>query len=64
MKKLLIVLIIAAGFSPILTMAQDADTLKAALPDGFSIISVDQEATPLSAKVRGTDGKVSTVYLI
>ena len=64
MKKLLIVLIIAAGFFPILIMAQDADTLKAALPDGFSIISVDQEATPLSAKVRGTDGKVSTVYLI
>ena len=64
MKKILIVLIIMAGLYPFLTMAQDAETLKASLPDGFSVISVNQEATPLSAEVRGPDGKASTVYLI
>ena len=64
MKKLLIVLIIVAGCPSCLTMAQDADTLKAALPDGYTVISVNQEAMPLSAEVRGPDGKVSTVYLI
>ena len=64
MKKILIVLIIAAGFYPFLTMAQDAAALKASLPDGFTVISVNQKATPLSAEVRGPDGKVSTVYLI
>ncbi len=64
MKKILIVLIIAAGYCPFLAMTQDAETLKEALPDGFTIISVNQKATPLSAEVRGSDGKVSTVYLI
>lgn len=64
MKNILIVLIIAAGIYPFLTMAQDAETLKAYLPAGFTVISVDQKATPLSAEVRGSDGEVSTVYLI
>ena len=64
MKNILIALIIAAGCCPFLAMTQDAETLKAALPDGFTVISVTQAATPLSAEVRGPDGKVSTVYLI
>ena len=64
MKKILIVLIIMAGFYPFLTISQDSATLKAALPDGYTIISVNKEATPLSAEVRGPDGKVSTVYMI
>jgi len=64
MKKLLIVLVIAAGLYPCLTMAQDAETLKSALPEGYTVISVNKEATPLSAEVRGPDGKVSMVYLI
>ncbi len=64
MKKLLIVLIIAAGFHSFLAPAQDAETVKASLPDGYTVISVNQEATPLSAEVRGPEGKVSTVYMI
>ncbi len=64
MKKMMIVLILAAGFYPCLSMAQDAETLKSALPNGFSLISVNREATPLSAEVRGPDGNMITVYLI
>lgn len=64
MKKMMIVLIFMVVCYPFRAGAQDAETLKSALPDGFTVISVNQEATPLSAEVRGADGKVSTVYLI
>ena len=64
MKKILIILIFAAGFFPSMSIAQDAGTLKAALPEGFTVISINQETTPLSAKVRAPNGKVVTVYLI
>ena len=64
MKKLVLSVLILSCVMPGILIAQDSATLKAALPDGFSIISVNQEATPLSAEVRGPDGKVSTVYMI
>ncbi|MFH1039212.1 MAG: hypothetical protein V1789_11160 [PVC group bacterium] len=64
MKKIMVVLLIAGGLYPCLSIAQDAETLKKALPDGFAVISINQEAVPLSAEVRGPDGQVTTVYLI
>lgn len=67
MKKIIVAGIIIAGFFPRVLISQDAGEVKEALqalPDGFSIISVNQEGEPVSAKVRKPDGKVVTVFLI
>ena len=64
MKKLMFLALLLAVPAGNTFSAPDADTLRAALPEGYSLISVDPESVPLTGKVRDPQGEVLTVYLI
>ncbi|MDP8236275.1 MAG: hypothetical protein P9M08_07810 [Candidatus Erginobacter occultus] len=64
MKKILVLLLISAALAGNLYCAPDAETLRAALPEGYGLISVDPESSPLTGKVRAPEGQVLTAYLI
>ena len=65
MKKILVLLLILVPWlAGNLFSAPDAETLRAALPEGYGLISVDPESVPLTGKVRAPDGQVLTAYLI
>jgi hypothetical protein len=66
MKRVLVLLLatLAMGMAGKLFSAPDVETLRAALPEGYGLISVDPESVPLTGKVRDPDGQVLTVYLI
>ncbi len=64
MRKAMILILLFAGLAGSLFSAPDVDTLRAALPEGYSLISVDPESVPLTGKVRDPEGEVLAVYLI
>ena len=64
MKKIFIVAIIIAGLYPPVSSAQDAEAITRYLPRGFSLISVNKTVTPVSAEIKGSEGKKSTVYVL
>lgn len=64
MIKSMIWFFLLAGLAGSVLAAPDAATLKAALPEGYELISVDPASAPLTGKVRNPEGQVLTVYLI
>ena len=64
MKKMLLLVMLAAVLAGTVYSAPDAETLRAALPEGYGLISVDPESVPLAGKVRDPEGQVLTAYLI
>lgn len=64
MKRMLALLLLSAGLTGTLYSAPNAETLRAALPEGYELISVDPESVPLTGRVRDPEGQVLTAYLI
>lgn len=64
MRKLMIPVLLLAVLAGNVFSAPAAQTLRAALPEGYELISVDPESVPLTGKVRDPEGKILTVYLI
>lgn len=64
MKKLLVLMLLAAGLAGNLYCAPDGEALRAALPEGYALISVNPGSVPLAGKVRDPQGQVMTAYLI
>jgi len=64
MKRILLSVLLTAFLAGNLHSAPDAETLRAALPEGYALISVDPESVPLAGKVRDPEGQVLTAYLI
>ncbi len=64
MRKMLLLLLLTAGLTGTLYSAPNAETLRAALPEGYELISVDPESVPLTGRVRDPEGQVLTAYLI
>ncbi len=64
MRRMLLPLLLTAGLAGTLYSAPNAETLRAALPEGYELISVDPESVPLAGRVRDPEGQVLTAYLI
>ncbi len=66
MKRVLMSVLVLLALGPVGSVfpAPNAETLRAALPEGYELISVDPESVPLAGRVRDPDGQVLTAYLI